>query len=147
MCIYRYRFKFSKTFDKIILLMLENCEKSISQGQINELLTPENILTTDEKYLSLLNFSSEIFMDPFYEIIFSDEERDILKDINNFSDDSELSLDIDIDKEIFTKNEKIKYVAIGAGSMFIFLMIINFVKSLLNSPRTQNKTDGRKKRN
>ena len=78
--------------------------------------------------MNLLNFSSEIFMNPFYEIIFSDEEKNILKEINGLtpSEDYELNLD-DLNKDLLNRNEKLKFIGIGAGSMLIFVIFIFWI--------------------
>jgi hypothetical protein len=115
-----------KTFDKIILLMLENCEKIIKQEHIDTILTPENILTNDENYMSFLNFSDNLFMDPFYEIVFSEEEKEILKDISNVYQPESEEAQVAIDIENLPNLEKMKFIGVGAGSMLILYLIICF---------------------
>ena len=125
--------------------MLENCEKKINKDEINEILTPENILTTDEKYLNLLNFSNEIFMNPFYEIVFTDEEKNILKEINTLSpsEDFELKLE-DMEKDLLTRNEKLKFIGIGAGATLV-VFIIFFLSKIILSRKNKNQIEKKNK--
>ena len=71
----------AKTFDKIIVLMLDNCLNNITQEEIQRLLTPENILSINDELNNLINFDNKIFYDPLYEITFTDREFQQLEEI------------------------------------------------------------------
>lgn len=128
----------SKTYDKIVILMLENCEKNIKQDQAIKFLTTQNILSTDESYMSLLNFSTDLFKNADQEIIFKEEDKLILKELNNVvaEDEEEKELQIIEEKQ---KIEKIKFFAIGAASLLILFIFAKFVRNFMAGKESTQK--------
>lgn len=89
----------SKSFDKLVVSILKNCEKSIKDPEMEGALTPENILNplkSDSNLLKLINFDKNLLSTG---VTLSEEESEILKDIN----ESSQSIDTDVtiqDEEI-----------------------------------------------
>lgn len=109
----------SKSFDKLVVSILKNCEKNIKDPEMENALTPDNILNplkSDSTLLKLINFEKNLLSSG---IALSDEESDILKEIN----DSSQSIDTDVtiqDEEIGFMGLKLSQV----GKMsYIFVSI------------------------
>jgi hypothetical protein len=141
----------SQTFDKIIILMLEGCNEKISNDQTKRLLTLQNILTTDDEFMSLLNFNGAIFSDPFYQLSFSEDEQALIKEFSEVKT-SEDNLNVNTSTELgLETSEKTKYIAIGASSTLAIVLFIVLLKSLFFSQKEEVKSEnnfgGRKKRN
>ena len=72
----------SFTFDKIVLMMYDNCEKNISEETVNEVLLPDNILNFKNEHLNLLEFNKNVFSIIGPTPSFSKRETELLKEIN-----------------------------------------------------------------
>jgi hypothetical protein len=128
-----------KTFDKIIILMFENCKNLITKEQIENFLTPENILSFNEEHRNLISFSSKIFSDPNYQITFTAEESNLIKELSQTSYEEE---DEEFDEQpnkLKNKNDNTKLIAYGIGAGLILLAILFGVRSFLN--KKEGKTD------
>jgi hypothetical protein len=108
----------SKSFDKIIFQMLDNCEKKITDSEVDYLLNPDNILTlvsVNERYSELIKF-----------------DKNILKNIDLNNDESNIQNLInksmqEIDLEITSQEEEIgffgfKLSELGKG-LYLFIAI------------------------
>ena len=71
-----------KTFDKIVLMMYENCERQISERQMIDILHPDDILVLKNEHLKLIDFNKNVFsiIGPFPS--FTKRETEIIKEIN-----------------------------------------------------------------
>jgi hypothetical protein len=116
----------SKSFDKIVVTILSNCEKNMKDTEMEKTLSPENILnpiSSDSNLQRLIKFDKNILKDG---INFSESESNILKEIN----DSTQSLDTDMtlqDEEIGFMGFKLSKMG-NVGSFFIILgLVLTFV--------------------
>lgn len=72
----------SVTFDKIVLMMYENCEKKITEEVIDRVLLPENIMNNNPEYLKYIEFNKNIFSIIGPTPSNTKRENEILKEIN-----------------------------------------------------------------
>lgn len=72
----------SITFDKIVAMMYENCEKSITNEIVQDILLPDNILNNKPDYLKLIEFNKNVFSIIGPTPSFTKRELEILKEIN-----------------------------------------------------------------
>jgi hypothetical protein len=77
----------SATFDKIVLMMYENCEKKITEAVIDQVLLPDNIMNNNPEYLKLIEFNKNIFSIIGPTPSLSKRENEILKEINEVNAD------------------------------------------------------------
>ena len=78
------KFHRSKSFDKLIIAMITNCEKSITEQEMEQLLNPENILSpvsVNENYSQLIKFDKNILRD-LEKIEYTVEEIYVQKEID-----------------------------------------------------------------
>jgi hypothetical protein len=78
------KFDRSKSLDKLIIAMIANCEKSITEQDMQQLLNPENILSpvsVNENYSHLIKFDKNILRD-LEKIEYTVEEIYVLKEID-----------------------------------------------------------------
>ena len=114
----------SKSFDKIVLTMLSNCEKSIKDPEMENALNPENILSpvSGENDLSRLIKFDKNLLSNTDSISFNKNESNILKEIN----DSSQSMDSDVtlqDEEIGFMGLKLSQMG-KSGYLFIILALV-----------------------
>lgn len=76
------KFDRSKSFDKIVVTMLNNCENKISDSEMEKILMPENILTMTPISLNLIKFDKDLLTTG---ITFNEVELELLKEINEAS--------------------------------------------------------------
>jgi len=76
------KFDRSKSFDKIVVIMLNNCENKISDSEMEKILMPENILTMTPISLNLIKFDKDLLTTG---ITFNEVELELLKEINEAS--------------------------------------------------------------
>lgn len=107
----------SRSFDKIILIMVSYCEKKITDAEMEQALVPENILTPISS--NLVKFDKNILKN-LNSVSFSDEELAILKEMNESSQaiDTDLTLQ---EEEIGLMGLKLSQLG---KSTYIFISII-----------------------
>lgn len=123
-------------FDKKILLRyVKNCEAKISVGDANEILSPQNILSTDEKFVSnILVQSSQEFN------LSEEEEREILRSLSLNSNEK----DDDDEEEVKIESKNKKYLIIF--SLVAFILIVLIVRNLRKKePEISNKKKNKKR--
>ena len=114
----------SKSFDKILVTILNNCEKNIKDSEMEKTLTPENILTpisSNANLAKLIKFDKNILSQK-EGITFSEEESNILKEIN----DSSQTIDTDVtmqDEEIGLMGFKLSKMG-NSGYLFIIIALV-----------------------
>jgi len=116
----------SKSFDKIVVTMLSNCERNIKDSQMEEALTPENILTpvqSESSLAKLIQFDKNLFRS-MSEITITEAEQSILNEIN----DSTQTYDADVsvqEEEIGLMGLKLSQL--GKSTYFIIYFILLLV--------------------
>jgi hypothetical protein len=101
---------------KIVLKYVQNCEGKISVQEASEILTPQNILSTDEKFVT----NVLVINDKEY-ILSQEEEREILKQLSlntNKNDDEEVKLE--------TSNKTTMIIF----SVVAFILLVLIIKNL-----------------
>lgn len=124
-------------FDKKILLKyVKNCGAKISVEDANEILSPQNILSTDEKFVSnILEHSSQGFN------LSEEEEREILRSLSLNSNEKE----DDDEEEVKIESKNKKYLIIF--SLVAFILIVLIVRNLRKKEPEISKQKKNKKRN
>jgi hypothetical protein len=107
-------------FDRtIILKLIKNCESVLSNKQILEIMTPENILTNSEKYMSLV-FGVNTNENHFTE----DEEAEILGELNLTTSEDEEETDKSAEE-----NSNSNYILMSVG-VLAFILLILIIKNI-----------------
>ena len=146
-----------KAFDKIVVTMILNCEKRISEAEIEQTLMPENILTpitSNQTLAKLITFDRHLLSPSSSSasatdtLNLSEEEMNLLKGMSETSQmDSDFTMQ---EEEIGFMGFKLSQIG-SSAYIFIFIALIIFAVIilggfyLLKCKKKESKRDRKKK--
>jgi uncharacterized membrane protein len=140
----------SKSFDKIVVAMILNCEKKISDLEMEQTLMPENILSpvaNNQNLAKLIKFDKKLLSSED-SLNLIEEESNLLKEMSESSQmDSDFTMQ---DEEIGFLGFKLSqigrssYIFIFIG-LFLFVVIIFGGLYILKCKKKETKKDRKKK--
>lgn len=116
----------TKTYDKMIAMMLETCFSNIEEKTIDKVLTPENYRGFEESYIPLVAFNKNIFQIIGPEVKYEGLEKDILADIQQIKLKPGLNVDVILKPYDYLEDKFGRYKPMIIGMIVGFSIIIVF---------------------
>lgn len=127
----------TKSYEKLVLNILNNCVSNISDSEIEQLLSPDNILHFNSQYLSLLKIDKNILTGK--ELVLTEQENFILNEINESSQtlDTDLSMqedEIGIGGVKISQFGKYQYIFVIIAISLTFIIVVGGLYLLVKKP-------------
>ncbi len=141
----------SRSYDKILLTMLKNCEDKLSDADMEKILMPENVLTPfkyDKKLENVIKFDKNVLDVDSLE--FSEGEKDILKELNDATQSDDLENVIN-EEDIGLFGVKVnqlgitQYIVVFIALVMVFVIVFGGIYMLKCKNKAVKKKNKKKK--
>jgi hypothetical protein len=141
----------SKSYEKLVLMILNNCEKNIKDNEIEQILNPDNILKFNSNFQNLIKFNTNA-LSQNSDIEITVDELSVLKEINDASQtlDTDLSTqedEIGIGGLRISQFGNWQYVFVGLAIALTFVIVFGGLWILLRKKPGKEKKKEKSKKN
>lgn len=141
------KFDKTKSYEKLVLYILNNCVTKINDNDTEQLLSPDNILHLNSQYLSLIKIEKNVLIGT--ELSLTEEENFILNEINESSQtlDTDLSMqedEIGIGGVKISQFGKYQYIFVIIAIGLTFFIVVGGLYMLIKKPKKKEKKQKKK---